>query len=102
MKIPKKFKVFDSEIKIIIDPDLISNNQCSGQYYDGSGIIKLQGINDTFTADAQEISFFHELVHCSLEAIGEAKLSQNENFVERLGRVFKQIINTMEFQNEKD
>ena len=34
MEIPKRFKVFDSEIKIIIDPDLILNNQCSGQYND--------------------------------------------------------------------
>ena len=99
MKIPTKFKVYDSEVKVILSPDLIKDFQCSGQYFDSSSTIKLQTVNEVFDIYNQEISFVHELIHCLLESIGEYKLSQNEKFVELFARVLKQAINTMEYDN---
>lgn len=46
---------------------------------------------------AQEHTFYHELVHTILEAMGEKELNDNEKFVDTFGGLLHQFMRTAKF-----
>lgn len=44
--------------------------------------------------DSQEQTFYHELVHCILDDIGQVELSCDEVFVQNFGKLLHQFILT--------
>ena len=44
-------------------------------------------INEIITEETMIETFFHEVVHIILDSTGELKLSQNEKFVNMMGKV---------------
>ena len=94
MKIPKKFKLFNFDIKVKISNNLIRDTEQRGQskYYwkeieiDSSGLKELK-----------EQTFLHELVHMILDHMQEFELSQSEKFVNTFSELLYQALETMEY-----
>ncbi len=100
MKIPKKYKLFDSEIAVEFIDDLMQSTDCYGQWYESRSLIKLQTINDAYTDDSAQATFCHEFVHSILTNMGEFELNQNEKFIDIFSKLLKQALNTMEFETK--
>lgn len=102
MRIPKKFKVFASEILIGVDNVKMSNNGVLGECSFIESQITLCNnykgdvINESVVID----TFYHEKIHIILDAMGEHKLSQNEKFVEIFARLLRQSDETAVYEKE--
>lgn len=81
-KIPSKISVggIDVDVKIVQD---IPNTSLLGQCCLAEGFIEIAETADGCkqSKSYKDVTFFHELVHCILDAMDESELSSNEKFV---------------------
>jgi hypothetical protein len=98
MRIPKRFKLFGTTIKVIIDNNIDDSNTIGISEFTKAQIrIAEKDSEDIFTKDTIIDTFYHERTHSILDAMGEHKLSCNEKFVEVFSRLLKQADATAEY-----
>jgi len=99
MIIPKSFKIFGQTWAVIFDEDLGTKDDrqdglCS---YKNQTISLFPGVGKHRRSLAQnQQTYFHEIVHVALEAIGRDALNDDEGFVDTLASALHQIIITGE------
>jgi hypothetical protein len=126
-KIPKKFSIMGHEYKVILDKDLFDSDDAYGTAEPMKKTIRIQTPKkasltpsqlkkykekmkregkqipnnldtiDITNDDAVE-TFYHELVHIILDAMGEDKLYSDERFVSLFGRLLHQVDKTKIFE----
>jgi len=99
MKIPKKFKLFGSTIKIIFDNNKGDEDSAYGQTRYKKNTIILQDFVHGASIDKSEIesTAIHETVHFILNRLGYDELNDDEKFVKQLSGALHQILTTMEY-----
>lgn len=111
-KIPEKFVLFGHTYVVELDPDLYEREACYGLADEDYKIIRLQSKKtltrrreitniegETKTVDVSfdltdEMlieTFFHEVFHIILDAVGQNELSENEMFVNIVGKALLEI-----------
>ena len=97
--IPKSFKLFATEIKVVIDDRRTDDLKAYGYFENSTSTITLatkDGISEL--SDCRKLdAFYHERTHAILEAMGERELSENEKFVDTFSKLFRQSIETQTF-----
>ena len=107
LQIPKEFTLFGHKYSVVIKKDLFETEDCYGHADDDLKQIVLQDVGevkkiyeeDGKTIEANMIiteetmieTFFHEVVHIILDASGEIELSENEKFVNIMGKAWLEI-----------
>jgi hypothetical protein len=107
-RIPKEFTLFGHRYSVVMDDDLFDKENCYGLADDDLKLMRLQkkkrvakwdGVNPkkkkkVFIDITDEVvieTFYHELSHIILDAMGEDKLSHNEKLVNTMGKAFLEI-----------
>lgn len=106
-KIPKDFILFGSKYFVSLEKDLYEKENCYGISDSDARTIKIQAkgtVKKEFEEDGIKKSsiveitdetivetFYHELFHIILDAIGEDILSENEKFVNIMGKAMLEI-----------
>lgn len=107
LKIPKEFSLFGHKYSVVIKKDLFETENCYGQADDDLKQILLQDVGEVkkkyeedgamiehkfmITEEAMIETFFHEVMHIILDASGELELSENEKFVNIMGKAWLEI-----------
>ena len=107
INIPKEFTLFGHKYSVVIKKDLFETENCYGQADDDLKQILLQDLGEvkkkyeedgvvienkmTITEETMIETFFHEVVHIMLDASGEHELSENEKFVNIMGKAWLEI-----------
>lgn len=107
LNIPKNFILFGHKYTVVIKKDLFETEGCYGNADEDLKLIQLQGEGvvkrkyeengNTFESDmtiTNEMvieTFFHEVMHIVFDAMGEEELSENEKFVNILGKAWLEI-----------
>lgn len=89
MKIPKSFELMGATYKVILTdvkdwPDDEAVGFCN---FLNQQILIYTAVSES----QQEQTFFHELVHCILDKMGEQRLNDNEKFVDVMGSLLHQV-----------
>ena len=98
-KLPKSFKLFATEINVVIDNDRMEDMESYGlTEYSFSKITmadthKMKPLSNGKMAD----TFYHEKVHMILDTMGERDLSNNEKFVDIFAKLLRQSDETSIF-----
>ena len=98
-KIPKSFKLFATEVKVVIDDKRTDDLKAYGYYENSTSTITLankDGISDLSECRKLD-AFYHERTHAILEAMHEHELSNNEKFVDTFSKLLRQSIETQTF-----
>jgi hypothetical protein len=111
-KIPEKFVLFGHTYTVALDPDLYEKEACYGLADEDYKIIRLQSkktltcsreitniAGETKTVDVyfdltDEMlveTFFHEVIHIILSAVGQNELSENEMFVNIVAKAVLEV-----------
>ena len=101
MKIPKIFKLFSTEIKIVLDNKFCNDLQMYGLAdYSQSKIFisDTHGVNKLSQGKIMD-TFYHEKVHMILDTMNEHELSKNEKFVDVFAKLLRQSDETSEYEN---
>jgi hypothetical protein len=117
INIPKNFTLFGHKYTIVIKKDLFETEDCYGTADEDLKIIQLQDIgtvkrryeedgkvyeSDIIITEEMLIeTFFHEVMHIILDATGEEQLSENEKFVNIVGKSWLEIYLSSNY-DEKD
>ncbi len=88
--IPKKFSIVNRNYRVEPMPAEIGEKRLGDQDR-GNSLIRL---NPAQTREGLEHTFYHELVHAMLDASTKPKLSANEDFVDSLGALLHQFMQT--------
>ncbi len=115
-RIPKEFTLFGHRYVVVIEPDLFNTDEAYGTADDDEKKIRLQklgpvtthyeedGVKKTTTIQiTDEIlieTFYHELMHIILDALGETELSQNEKLVNMLGKSLLEVYLSSAYEEE--
>jgi len=107
LNIPKEFILFGHKYKVQIEPDLFEKEDCYGIADEDLKLIRLQGVGEVtrkykeddkdcedkikITEETIAETFFHEVIHIILDATGEEALSENEKFVNIMGKAWLEI-----------
>jgi len=96
--IPTSFSLFARKINVVFREDLSEDCECIGRVNYRKNLIELQpgSIGSEERTDVID-TFFHELIHFLLYAMGERELKENEKFVDVLGRLLHQALTSMEY-----
>jgi Zn-dependent peptidase ImmA (M78 family) len=97
MKIPKKFKLFGQEIKVVFDNELQLKEDHVGLANYRKNLIILDN-NVTREQSQIEQTFLHELIHFICEELGENELQKNEKLVDLIANLLHQAFETMEYR----
>lgn len=98
MKIPKKLKVLDYNINVIIDEDLIDKRDRYGEADFRKLTIRLvDKEKHKIPDDIYDRVFLHELLHICFDAINENELRENEKLIDNLAGLLSQAFKTMEY-----
>jgi hypothetical protein len=116
-RIPSKFTLFGHTYKVVLEKDLFEKENCYGTADDDLKLIKLQALGGvvkkreedgkiievplTITDKTLIETFFHEVVHAILDAAGETELSENERFVNIMGKAWLEIYLSSEYEKEE-
>jgi hypothetical protein len=94
MKIPKQVHLLGHTIKVKQNSKLVQHQNDFGQASFVGQTIKLAGKarGKPVTRTHLEHTFFHELVHQCLWAMGETELNENEKFVDLMGALLHQSL----------
>lgn len=105
-RIPKEFTLFGHQYSVVMDNNLFDKENCYGIADDDLKLIRIQkkkrvakwdGVDPkkkVFVDITDEViveTFYHELSHIILDAIGEEKLSHNEKLVNMMGKALLEI-----------
>jgi hypothetical protein len=120
VNIPKEFTLFGHKYNVVIKKDLFENEGCYGDADEDLKQIRLQDVGEVsrknyddadmpdtkinITENALIETYFHEVTHIILDALGEEELSQNEKFVNMMGKAWLEIYlsNVYEKDSEKE
>lgn len=97
--IPKHFYIFGEKIKVSRLKE-VCRGKAYGQWVESRNKIEIAKTvnNKTILNDEQqEQAYFHELVHCILDNVGEPNLSDNEVLVDKLGKALHQVMKTSQY-----
>ena len=117
-RIPKEFTLFGHKYSVVLEDDLFSKQDCYGMADDDTKIINIQKCGnfvkirtgDLENKSAVEVkvtdevmieTFYHELIHIILYALGEDDLSEKEKFVNMLGKAMLEIYLSSKYEEEK-
>jgi len=117
-KIPKEFTLFGHKYKVQIETDLLEKEDCYGIADEDLKLIRLQGVGEAimkYKEDGKDCTskiqitdetitetFFHEIMHIVLDALGEEQLSKKEPFVNMMGKALLEIYLSSKYeQNSK-
>lgn len=106
-RVPKEFTLFGHKYSVVFRDDLLETEHCYGSFDEDLKTIELQrigkakkvaevnGIKTLVEVDVTRETFietfFHEVVHAMLEASGDTELSENERFVNMMGKCLLEI-----------
>lgn len=115
-RVPKEFTLFGHKYTIVFRDDLLEKEHCYGNFDEDLKVIEIQRIGmakKVAEVDGEKVlvdvnvtektfieTFFHEVVHCMLEASGEEKLSENERFVNMMGKCLLEIYLSCEYEKD--
>lgn len=90
--IPKRFQQRNRTVTVTSMPKSLAEDlKRHGDFDTEQYVIRLAPNNK----DVLEHTYFHELAHCLLEGTTKPKLSSNEEFVDSLGCMLHQYMQTM-------
>jgi hypothetical protein len=118
-KIPKEFTLFGHKYVVEVSENLFSDFDCYGTADEDLKKINIQSkktlnriikdgkkeYHDNFemTAESFVETYYHELMHIILDAMGEENLSKKESFVNMLGKALLEIYLSSKYeQNSKN
>lgn len=107
IKIPKEFILLGHKYTVVLTDDLFDTEGCYGQADEDLKLIKIQNLGTVtrrheengaqvetkvvITEETLIETFFHEVTHIILDALGEEELSENEKFVNLMGKAWLEI-----------
>ena len=107
LNIPKNFILFGHKYTVVIKKDLFETENCYGNADEDLKLIQIQDLGEVtkrykedgkmverkliITEETMIETFFHEVVHIILDSTGELNLSQNEKFVNMMGKAWLEI-----------
>ena len=107
INIPKEFTLLGHKYTVVIKKDLFETEDCYGNADEDLKLIQIQDLGEVtkrykedgkmverkliITEETMIETFFHEVVHIILDSTGELKLSQNEKFVNMMGKAWLEI-----------
>ena len=107
INIPKEFTLLGHKYTVVIKKDLFEKEDCYGNADEDLKLIQIQDLGEVtkrykedgkmverkliITEETMIETFFHEVVHIILDSTGELKLSQNEKFVNMMGKAWLEI-----------
>lgn len=118
-KIPTSFILFGSKYNIVFENELYEKEDCFGmaeediklirlqsrvpvpvirEVRDDNGVFKKVKTSFLITDEIVVETFYHEISHIILDAIGETKLSRDEKLVNMLGKAFLEIYLSSEYE----
>lgn len=116
LRVPKKFMLFGHEYTVVLVKNLYESESCYGIADDDLKLIKLQDLGTVtkkyeeegkhievqFTITEQTLieTFFHEVIHIILDSLGEEQLSENEKFVNMMGKAFLEVYLSSRYEEE--
>lgn len=105
--IPTEFTLFGHKYSVCLQDDLFENEGIYGDADEDLKMIRLQNVGDVvrkyeengkvhetkvkITKETLIETFFHEVVHIMLDASNEVELSENEKFVNIMGKAWLEI-----------
>ena len=92
MKIPKTFKLFGTTVNVVWDNGRMNDKNIYGLCDSGKNEIVLSTVDGVveLSNDTMLDTFYHEKIHCILDAMNEGELSGNEKFVEIFSKLLRQ------------
>lgn len=99
MKIPKRFKLLGHTIEVTEDAGAFYEKQTYGRCsYEGKWIkLTPKDQNHPITQGSLEQTFLHELLHMCFYHTEQAKLNENEAFIDLLAALLHQALESMEY-----
>ena len=99
MKIPKKFKLFGSTVKVVFDNKRMDDVDAFGLYEYPLQTITLANKDrlDEISEDRITETFYHERTHAILLALGYKELNKDEQFVDLFSKALRQCDETASF-----
>lgn len=96
-KLYKTFTIFNREFKAYLADKWDTECEKNSDYYAGQCMFKrgVIYVKDQGSLSEVEATFWHEVVHAVLLSLNYDELSDDEDFVERMGRSFAQIRDTI-------
>lgn len=107
INIPKEFTLLGHKYNVVIRKDLFETEDCYGNADEDLKLIQIQDLGEVtkrykeegkmverkliITEETMIETFFHEVVHIILDSTGELNLSQNEKFVNMMGKAWLEI-----------
>lgn len=108
--------LFGHEYTVVLVKDLFETENCYGIADDDLKLIRLQDIGEVskkydedgnhrevkflITEQTLTETFFHEVVHIMLDALGEEQLSENERFVNMMGKAFLEVYLSSRYEKD--
>ena len=96
-KLPESIQILGNHIKVIEVDGLVDLGGRFGDWCSKSNTIRVQSLRKGFPDDVVFASYFHEVIHAVLDLTGHAKMSEDEEFVERLGQALYQAEKTRKY-----
>jgi hypothetical protein len=97
-RLPTGFELLGNKIKVEQVDNLSTIGDRYGDWHIKSNTVRIQSRVKGVPDDVVFATFYHELVHAALDLIGHSKLSEDEEFVERLGQVLYQAEKTRTYK----
>lgn len=82
------------EIVVAQKDDLVDKDGMYGCWMQTRNQIIVQTPNDDHSESFMLQTFWHEAIHAALDILGYEELSEDEEFVDRLGQAIHQILRT--------
>ena len=100
--IPKSFELGGSLYSVIISdkrPEGVNSNTCAHVTYSKNLIeIFSNHVGYEATEDYKTLSFYHEITHSILRAMGRDDLNDSEEFIETFSNFLHQIMKTSKYK----
>lgn len=118
LNIPKEFTLFGHKYNVVIKKDLFETEGCYGDADEDLKQIRLQDVGEVvkkieenghvfkstinITENAVTETFFHEITHIILDSMGETELSENEKFVNMMGKAWLEIYLSTVYEKDSE
>ncbi len=99
MKIPKKYQLFGTTVKVLWDNKRLNDRSEYGLCDYSKNVITLSTTDgaEELSEDRVMDTFYHERTHSILDAMNERDLSRNEKFVDVFSKLLRQADESAEF-----
>ena len=99
MKIPKRFKLFSTTVKVVFDNKRMDDIHAYGYYEESESKIILCKVDGVSKLPDDKIldTFYHERTHAILQAMNKKELSANEEFVDVFSKLLRQAIESEKY-----